>query len=157
MEGPTGDDPNPPYTEWPDLCNANLQQAIELPGIDPAALLTALKDGTAFPDVLPAAFIDFWFSALDDTFGSIGEGSRFRKDQLNGAYLMTWLMLWFQTSGQVLGCLPIPPVASPDADCGAEPPWVKGSVPPAQSIEQAIEQDVDEGKVICGVVLARAV
>lgn len=162
-----GDDPSPAYESWPSLCNANVQNQIELPGLDVVAVLDAIKNKTALPKVLPDDFTDFWYSALEDTFGPVPPSSRFsRQDppgsdspydangKLNRAYLFTWLILWFQTSGKVLGCNPAPPMAPPDDDCGANPPWVDATSPPPSDPENAIEEDVDEGEIICGIILA---
>lgn len=166
MNGETGDDSSPPYEEWPDLCSANLQQKIEVApgGSDPDAVLAAVKDGTGLPGTLPAEFVDFWFGALEGTFGDLGAGGRFRKDQFDRAYQLTWLMLWFQTSGDVLGCPRLDLKPPSPGGCGTKPDWVDtadakpagsgdtgtGPVPPQPSPMQ----DIDEGKVACGVALA---
>ena len=161
-----GEDPSPPYASWPSLCNANVQENIELPGLDAKALLDAIKNKTALPKILPDDFTNFWYSALEDTFGPVPPTSRFsRQDppgtgalydangKLNRAYLFTWLILWFQTSGKVLGCNPAPPMDPPDDDCGTNP-WEDPTSPPPTDPEQAIEEDVDEGEIICGIILA---
>lgn len=156
-----GDDPTPPYSDWRNLCNAELQKRIELPGIDPVEIMRRLIPGQPFPaNILPAAFGDYWFKAWKDAYGAPPLGTRFKADSLNGAYLMTWLVLWFQTSGDVFGCNPAPPMAPP-ADCGdatacswcdpaAPAEGGTGSTPP----EPEVESDPDVGKAITGALLA---
>lgn len=157
----TGDTPAPPYDTWPSLCDANLHRKLNLGAADPAepaALLTTVATQAPFPPMVPDDFAQHWFQAVQKSFGAsvpagVGAGS------LNGAYAMTWLMLWFQTSGAVLGILGCPPQGpQAPANCGKDKseldPFhvVNGTFtgpPPAD-----IDQDVDEGSFICGTILA---
>ena len=128
----TEDTPSPAYADWPSLCDANLQERIALDGIDLTTLLRCVKISTAFPqDVLPADFSAFWIGAYSDAYGApASTGPVTFPWFLNDAYLMTWLVLWFQTSGAVLGwfsCDGDNPVANcsfaesmtPPSNCGS--------------------------------------
>jgi hypothetical protein len=161
----TNETPTPGYELWPNLCSANMQQRIELPGIDPNALLAivtlAPSAPTSLPAILPSDFATFWFNTFKQVYGPLPTGSRFTEEGLNGAYLFTWLMLWFQTSGNGLGCNPAPPIAPPAGSCAANPPWVNavtsppgsggsGALPPQPSVQR----DPDTAEVACGIILA---
>jgi hypothetical protein len=71
-------------------------------------------------------------------------------------FLMAWMVLWFQTSGQVIGCLPstLPP---PPASCGANPTpppeTVPGTGSPSQ-LEPTPVHDPNKGAEVCGTILA---
>ena len=73
---------------------------------------------------------------------------------------MTWLMLWFQTSGAILGILDCrPKEPTPPGNCGKDkaeldpfktkPDGSAAGPPPAN-----IDEDVDETSYICGVILS---
>lgn len=153
-----GDIPNPSYDEWANLCDAKLQEKLELPGIDPVQIMECLRRGEPFPQVFPSEFGEFWFNAFSDAYGAPPEGSYVEPEALNGAYLMTWMVLWFQTSGEVLGCITAEPESTDD--CGEVPSWTdpttpgdadgSGSRPPSPGVET----DVDEGQVASGIILA---
>jgi hypothetical protein len=153
-----GDTPTPPYEAWPNLCDSNLQEKIGLPGIHPVDIMARLRPPQqSFPPVLPPEFAQFWVNAFSDAYGPPTPGSPIKAEALNGAYLMTWMVLWFQTSGAALGCNPAPPMAPPD-NCGDTPSWSdpnvpgdngSGQVPPAPEVETG----VDVGKVVCGIIL----
>jgi hypothetical protein len=154
----SGDTPNPPYATWHGLCNAGLQQKIALGGIDPKDVMDRLRNGDPFPAVLPPEFASFWMDAFHDAYGT--PVSRFRAEALNGAYVMTWMKLWFQTSGAVIGCNTPPPM-TPPGDCGDKPPWVDpftakpgdngdGTTPPTPRFEH----DPDVAEVVSGIILA---
>src|SRR5262249_31412749 len=106
----TDDNPTPPYKDWPNLCDANLQKKIAAGGPDALGLafakdlLSRIQGFRNFPEhELPDAFADFWMGAFAAAYGPPPPGSPFTPGALNNAYLMTWLVLWFQTSGEVLG------------------------------------------------------
>ena len=154
-----GDVPTPPYDQWPSLCSANLHDKIALGGTplttdDAVALMDTVKRAQPFPAVLPEDFANRWFEALQDAYGpAVPTGVT--PGALNGAYLMTWLMLWFRTSGTVFGCNLVAPVAPPDS-CGSAPgeldPFVPGpdggpSPPPPQP-------NIDHSPNVCGIILA---
>jgi hypothetical protein len=157
----SGDTPSPDYASWPGLCNAKLHERITVDPLDPVAVLAGLRDGTPFPKVLPDDFAAFWMDAWHGAYGS-APSPRFQADALNGAYVMTWMMLWFQTSGDVLGCNAAPPM-TPPGDCTdpTQPPWVDpntatpgdngtGSGPPSPTFEH----DPDTAEVVSGIILA---
>ena len=154
-----GDVPTPGYAQWPGLCDAKLHQKIQLGPLDPMDVMTRLRQGDAFPAALPADFSSYWMTAWHDAYGN--GISRFSEGALNGAYVMTWLKLWFQTSGDVLGCNPTPPLTPPAGCDGTQPPWVDpftaplgdngaGATPPAPTFDH----DPDVAEVVSGVVLA---
>lgn len=153
-----GDVPTPGYQTWPNLCDAKLHEKLEFSPIDPQAVMQAIWKAQPLPDVLPPEIGECLLDAFRDVYGDPGPDSHFKAEALNGAYLLTWLQLWFQTSGEGIGCNPLPPLAPP-AGCGGTPSWVDpnvpgdtggGSTPPSPSIES----DPDVGKIVSGILLA---
>lgn len=155
----TGDTPSPSYDQWPPLCGANLQKNLNLgPGdpVDPATILNHVLQ--PFPQVLPSDFAQSWVNVAQQTFGVLPPG--ITAGALNDAYLMVWLVLWFQTSGAVFACKLDQPIAPPDG-CGIDPseldPFQKGpgggpNVPPKANPDQDVSKDT--GAKICGIVMA---
>lgn len=155
----TDDNPSPPYDQWPSLCGANLQRNLNLgttDAVDPAALLDNIQ--APFPKVIPSDFASFWMTVAQQTFGSLPPG--ITAAAFNDAYVMTWLMLWFQTSGAVFGCNVAQPVAPPDG-CGIDQseldpfqqaPGGGPNLPPKTHPDQDVSTDT--GAEICGVVMA---
>ncbi len=153
-----GDTLTPGYANLVPLCRAKLQDRITLVPLDPVDVMNNLRQGNPFPAALPADFADYWMASWQDAYGPPPLGSRFRKAALNGAYCMTWMKLWFQTSGDVIGCQP-PPAGAPPGDCGPAPSWVDPNVPgdPGDGSGPAVpepESDPDVGEIVTGVILA---
>lgn len=159
----TGDIPNPPYEDWTNLCDADLHKKIELSEHDPQELMAKLYKNEPLSDTvyLTSGFGQYWISAFKETYNNpdatVGD---LEPSDLNDAYLLTWLILWFQTSSDGLGCN-IQPEISPSVDCGEEPSWVTpeasdegGTVTVPAPPEPEIESDPDVGKIISGVILA---
>jgi hypothetical protein len=127
MQGDVPSPTSPQYPDWPFLCDANLQDKLTLDPtnpIKPIDLLNTVGGTGSFPaqHVVPDDFAQSWFEVVQQTYDqatplNVGAGS------LNGAYLMTWLMLWFQSSGAllgILGCRPVEPI-QPPGGCGVDP------------------------------------
>ncbi|HWV24331.1 MAG TPA: hypothetical protein VNZ58_09070, partial [Thermomicrobiales bacterium] len=154
----SGDTPSPPYEKWGSLCDANLQKRLEVGSIDPVDIMQHLREGTPFPKLLADDFAKYWMDAWIDAYGAPPLGSRFGADKLNGAFIMTWMKLWFETSGEVIGCNPAPPMAPP-GNCNDAPSWVDPNVPgdngngQQPSIPEP-ESDPDVGEIVTGVILA---
>jgi hypothetical protein len=152
------DAPSPPYDQWPNLCAANLHEKIELEPLDPVDVMKRIKLFQPFPEnALPPEFAAFWIDAFAETYGAPPPGSPVTVSGLNGAFVMTWLVLWFQTGGAVLGCNLTEPLAPPQG-CGDAPaeldPFQTGPdggplLPP----KPEPDTDIDEGAVVCGIVL----
>ncbi|MHB8268780.1 hypothetical protein [Bradyrhizobium sp.] len=170
-----GDDGNPTTspTEWGySLCNAQLHQAIDVTGgaLDgPTAasavvqnvnsgtpLFTGGASGGLLAPPLPTDFADFWMSAWNDAYNS---STVFKPEALQTGYLMMWLMLWFQTSGQVIGCLSTTAPQPPDASCDSSTyATQQAASTPGQGsptdLEPTPEHDPRTGETVCGVILA---
>ena len=151
----SGDTPTPAYDSWPGLCNASLQDKIALPGLDTANPLNNLTNSV---QVISSDFNAFWFGAFEKVYGPRPSNTRFPNGSLNSAYIMTYLVLWFQTSGSLVGCNP-PPPAAPPPGASPQPSWVNptnpgsngdGSVPP----DPSVEKQPDIGEIVCGALLA---
>jgi hypothetical protein len=151
----TGDTPNPAYANWPGLCNASLHNTIALPGLDTTNPINNLTNGV---EVISSDFNAFWFGAFESVFGPRPANTRFPNGSLNAAYIMTYLVLWFQTSGTLVGCNP-PPPAAPPPGASPQPSWVDptnpgsngaGSVPP----NPTVQRDPNIGEIVCGAILA---
>lgn len=151
------DTPAPPYPQWPDLCSANLQLKIELKPMDPAQLLVLVKQNKDLPaDVLPSDFAALWFDAFTNAYpGSHPPG--ITAGGLNAAYQMTWLMLWFQTSGEVIGCKLDKPV-EPPGNCGLDTTELDPFKPAAgggPTLPPTFDGDLeDDDAEVCGILLA---
>jgi len=157
---PTNGVPNPLYTNWPNVCEANLQKKIELPGLSVDAMFDAIRTNGMVPAVLPSSFVEFWQKAFNTAYGPPDVNSPIaNSDNIQSACAMTWLILWIQTSGEAIPCIPGDQIDYPD-DCGTRPPWVfvdgsaitgNGTVnaPPAPSRDT----DPSVSEVISGIVL----
>lgn len=154
----SGDTPVPAYQSWPNLCGANLHELIEMVPVDAAALLETVRTEGAFSEDLPPAFTELWFEAFKRTYGAGAAAGRFGASSLNGAYLMTWLKLWFRTSGDVFGCDPASP-GDPPGDCGDSPGDLDPFTPtssggPTLPPEPEIDYHEDDATKVCGILLA---
>jgi hypothetical protein len=149
--------PNPLYTNWPNLCESNLQQRIQLPGISVDGVLQSIRDNQPVPAILPQEFVEFWQKAYQTTYGTLPPG--LDKDGLQSAYAMQWLILWLQTSGDVVPCIPPDQINYPD-NCGSRPDWVaadgsvvvNGQVVAPPQPERKSNPSIAE--IISGIVLA---
>ena len=157
------------YGSWPSLCRSGLHRAIEVAeGLDPETVARAVVAEEALPTALPEEFTDYWVRAWQGAYGPgdltvNGPQALFTADRLQAAYLMTWLVLWFQTSGDMIGCNPVP--GAPPAACGSSPTppnWVDPTVTNPVTGDRSgpegphpnLDPDVDE--IICGLLLALA-
>ncbi|MGD7186812.1 hypothetical protein ACQCRI_21495 [Ralstonia pseudosolanacearum] len=150
-----------PYTDWPNLCAQELHKTVELPGagFDPVQMMKDLRLGNALGTALPAEFTAWWLNAYETVYGDLGTNRpQMDADKLNDAYAMAWLVLWFQTSRESLGCNAVAPVAP--TNCGGAPPWSNpvvpgdagagvGGPPPPE-----IDKKVKPGNVVCAIILA---
>lgn len=150
-----------PYTDWPNLCAQELHKTVELPGagFDPVQMMKDLHLGNALGTALPAEFTAWWLNAYETVYGDLGTNRpQMDADKLNDAYAMAWLVLWFQTSRESLGCNAVAPVAP--TNCGGAPPWSNpvvpgdagagvGGPPPPE-----IDKKVKPGNVVCAIILA---
>jgi len=158
----TGPAPKP-YTPWPNLCAAELNKKIQIPGasFDPDGLLSSLLKEQALAAQLPSFFVDYFLSAYDSVYQNLDpRRPKLDAGTLQDGYAMTWLVLWFQTSPQSLGCQDTAPM--PSAACGTPPSWTTPasggsggsggavSTPPAPSIDPKIKPE----NVICAIILS---
>jgi hypothetical protein len=162
---PENNKPEPSYDKWPSLCNAGLQDWIDLTGgLDPLAVAqTVVLDdpvNSPLPPPLPDDFINFWLDAWTTAYGN-PTPALFTARRLQTGFLLTWLVLWFQTSGNVVGCNPNP--GSPPDTCGDNknpPDWVDptqtnpATGQPFQPQEPTPTHDPNIGEIICGAILA---
>lgn len=151
--------PAPLYTNWPNVCQAALHKKIELPGLSPDGMLAAVRDSNPVPSVLDASFVTYWLKAYELAYGPPASDGGVDGPGLQSAFAMTWLILWLQTSGEAIPCVPGDQINYPD-DCGAVPPWVaadgsittgNGTVTPAPQASQDTDPGVAE--VISGIAL----
>ncbi len=158
------DVPDPPYDQWTSLCSAGLQDLIDLTGgQDPATVAEAVVSGQPLPDIaaLDAFANDFWLPAWSAANGNPAAPVFTAQGLLTG-YYMLWLVLWFQTSGAVVGCNPAPS-ATPPSTCGDNPQTPDWTDPtttnpvtgqPFLPQEPTPQHDPNLGEVICGAILA---
>jgi len=158
--------PEPPYDQWPSLCSAGLQTWIDLTnGLDPVTVAqTVVIDDPVnhpLPTPLPNDFVNFWLNAWNTAYGNPSP-ALFTVERLQAGYLLTWLQLWFQTSGAVVGCNPAPN-ATPPSTCGnntSPPPWIDptqtnpATGQPFQPQQPTPKHDPNVGEIICGAILA---
>jgi hypothetical protein len=116
----TSDEPTPPYEQWPGVCNAGLMELMDLtPGLDAETMARRVVAEEMLQHVLPHDFVQFWLDAWTAAYNP-KDAPLFTADRLQVAYLMLWITLWFQTSGDVIGCNTAPDPTPPDA-CGDHP------------------------------------
>ena len=150
-----------PYDQWHALCGANLQKKLNLGPNDPHDandLLRILGQAAdELPHPIPPAFADLWMEAFHDTYGFADVPPGFVSTALNLAYCNTWLMLWVQTSGEVLDCDP-GSIKPPDT-CGKDADELSpfkadehGNPTPAPPAK--FDEDVDVDKLICAAIEA---
>jgi hypothetical protein len=150
-----------PYTPWPNLCDGELHSRIEVPGtaFDPDDLMENLRLEQPLGSALPEFFTDYFVQCYDDVYGDLGSNRpKLDADILQDAYAMTWLVLWFQTSPDSLGCHHTAPVAP--SSCGGAPSWTNPVVPgdagggvggpPAPSIDPKVKPE----NIVCAILLA---
>jgi hypothetical protein len=159
--------PTPAYSTWPGLCSAGLHRLIAISGgtLEPIAVAEkVVADTPASPqlplpaDALPAdwtTFTTLWMQAWEEAYaGEITPPALFTAERLQVGYLMTWLVLWFQTSGEVVGCNK-PPSMTPPAACGSNPtppPWTPAVSPsgtPYTPTHPNPNVSPDVGMIIC--------
>lgn len=149
-----------PYNSWPNLCDQDLHKRIQFPGVtlDAVDVMEKLRLATALTTALPGAFVSFWMGAYDDVYGDLGpDRPQVTADTLQDAYGLAWLVLWFQTSPESLGCHHTMPAAP--TDCGSAPSWTNPAVPgdngtgvgpPAPSVDPKVKPL----NVVCAIILA---
>ncbi len=155
------DEPSVPYDQWPSLCAAQLHDWIDITGgaLDPTAVAQAVVEDNAaanpLPTPLPTQFTDFWMNAFNLTYAD-ADASPFTAEGLQAGYLLTWIVLWFQTSGAVVGCNPEPPLGL--VPC-AEPNWAAPGVNPENGQPYTPAQpspswNPNVGQSVCGLLAA---
>ena len=157
------DDPTPAYADWPALCGARLHDGVDLTGgLVAETIGRSVVAEEALPHVLPPEFTAFWVNAWTAAY-SVQDAPLFTEDRLQVAYLMLWLQLWFQTSGDVVGCNPAPPDGPPEACEDKTPPvWVDPTLTdpktnaPFKAPPPRAKHDPDVGEVVSGILLAVA-
>ncbi|RYZ42485.1 MAG: hypothetical protein EOO71_07635 [Myxococcaceae bacterium] len=157
------DVPTPAYAEWPGLCDARLHDLVDFTGgLDAEAVGRSIVAEEALPHVLPQEFTAFWVDAWTAAYPG-QEAPLFTRDRVQVAYLLLWVQLWFQTSGDVVGCNPPPPAEPPDACTDKTPPtWVDPTLidpqtnAPFKAPTPKAKHDPDVGEIISGILLALA-
>jgi hypothetical protein len=151
-----------PYASWPNLCAAELQTLITVPGaaFDADTLLERLRTEQALGTALPGFFTDYFIQAYDQVYGDLSpRRPKLDGDILQDGYAMTWLVLWFQSSTESIGCHHTAPIA-PSA-CGTPPTWTSPTVgggegsggvttPPAPEIDPKVKP----ANIVCAIILA---
>lgn len=151
-----------PFAPWRSLCNGKLHSWIDMTngGWDYEAVARAMAAEQTLPEMLPADFAGFWMDAFTQAYGTVTP-QLFSEARLQQAYAALGTVLWFQTSGSVIGCNPIP--GGPPDSCGASaapPEWVDPTVTnpatgaPFQPPVPEAESDPDIAKIISGIILA---
>lgn len=150
-----------PYAPWPHLCDGQLNTRIEIPGAAFVAddLMEKLRLEQPLASALPAFFTDYFVQCYDQVYGDLGTNRpKLDAATLQDAYAMTWLVLWFQTSPESLGCHHTAPLAP--TSCGGAPSWTNPVVPgdagggiggpPSPSIDPKVKPE----NIVCAILLA---
>jgi hypothetical protein len=115
-----------------------------------------VQDSKPFPVLLPPDFGTFWVQAYSDAYGAPTPDSPVKPEILNDAYIMTWLMLWFQTDS--LGCNPAPNM-TPPTGCD-KPSWADPSIPgdggtgKGPPVQGGGYEQTNTAEEVCGWILA---
>lgn len=149
-----------PYAAWPQMCSANLQDRIMVPGpaFDITALMDNLRLNQPLQAALPASFTAYWLDCYETVYAGLdGDRPAVTAEFLQDAFAFTWLVLWFQTSPQSLGCHHTAP-ATPGA-CGTPPAWVTAIVSGGGSggitlPPPTIDPKIKPENIICAILLA---
>jgi hypothetical protein len=150
-----------PFAAWRPLCNARLHTWIDVTGggWDFESVASDMARNRPLPDMLPASFTAFWVRAFGRAYGTVTP-PLFTERRLQVAYAALGTVLWFQTSGVVIGCNPLP--GAPPAACngGTPPDWIDPTQtnpatggpfePPAPNAEH----QPDVAKIVSGIILA---
>jgi len=159
MDGPV---PRPFYTDWPNVTGSRLHTRIEIGSPNAEKLLDAVRDNIAFPNLLPDDFVTYWKTAFETTYGPAVPDGQADEKAIQSAYAMAWLVLWAQTSGELLPSVPIDQINYPDS-CGPRPEWVAadgsiavgtapgGVIPPPDASE---DTDPSIAEIISGIIAA---
>ncbi len=155
----TGDTPTPGYDTWPNLCDKELHKKIELPGVvfSPEEVMEKLRLSEALPANLPDQFVEYWISAYEKVYDDFGGlKPKVTPDTMQDAYAMSWLVIWFQTSKESLGCHAMMPV---NFDfCNEAPAWTNPANQPGGGAggglpAPTINPTIDAGAVGCAIFL----
>ena len=133
-----------------------------MPGaaLDPDTLLELLRTEQPLGTALPGFFTDYFTDAYDSVYGDLDpRRPKLDADILQDGYAMSWLVLWFQSSAESLGCHAVAP-AAPGA-CADPPAWTTPSAaggpggggittPPAPEIDPKVKPL----NVVCAIILA---
>lgn len=149
-----------PYSSWPNLCDQELHRRIQLPGVslDARDVMEKLRLGNALATALPPDFVSYWTSAYDAVYGDLGEHRpQVTADSLQDGYALAWLVLWFQTSPESIGCHHTMPAAP--TDCGGAPSWTNPAVPGDSGSgvgppPPSVDPKVKPLNVVCAILLA---
>lgn len=147
----TGDTPEPPYEDWPELCAASLHEKIDLGhGIEGMSLVDAVLgtdvDGNAVPEPSSDdldALANFLSETAQEVYGEFGQlpfvqfdiAHDFSAQAFRRAYLGLSAVLWLQTSGEGPVCARGLTLEPPDACYENPPSWVtefEGSPQPSK-------------------------
>lgn len=158
----TGPAPKP-YTPWPNLCEEELQDMVSVPGaaFDPDDLMRSLRLEQPLGTALPRFFVSYFIDAYDAVYADLDpRRPKLDEETLQDGYAMTWLVLWFQSSVESLGCHALAPTAP--SDCNDPPAWTNptsaggGSggggitTPPAPEIDPKVKP----ANIVCAIILA---
>ncbi len=157
----SGDTPSPSFADWPGLCAAGLHNVVDVTGggVDHEANARAMADDQPVPHLLPDDFVDFWLESFTSVYGTTGT-VQFTAASLQKAYTAVLTMLWFQTSGAVIGCNN--PPGAPPGTCGdaGAPNWVDPTQTnpatggPFLPAAPSPESDPDIAEIVSGIILA---
>ncbi|HZZ62894.1 MAG TPA: hypothetical protein VFE63_17315 [Roseiarcus sp.] len=159
--------PEPSYDQWTSpscaLCAAKLHAWVDLTGgADPSTIAAAVVAAQPLPaisdieDFATNIWLPAWKAANNNPAAPIFDAAG-----LSTAHYMLWLVLWFQTSGDVIGCNP--PPGAPPKSCGdnpTPPDWIDPTKTnpvtgqPFQPQQPTPKHDPNVGEVICGAILA---
>ncbi len=156
--------PVPTYTNWPNVLGGALHKKIELAGMDQGVILDCIRDKTVLPNYLPQDFVDYYVNSFNQVYRPTNAApeTRVTTEAVQTSFAMTWLVLWIQTSGEVLQSIPPDQIPYPD-DCGVRPDWVAvdgavalggqpgGLVRPDKA---TFERDPSIAEIISGIALA---
>jgi hypothetical protein len=159
-----GDDPKPPYSDWRGLCNASLHRLIEVAGaLDAEDISRKVVADQPLPFALPSDFVSFWLETWTAVYGKT-DAPLFTPNRVQTGYTMLWLTLWFQTSGEVIGCNPAPNPFPPSA-CGDHPQAPNWTDPtkvnpqtgkPFEVPQPTAKHDPDVAEIVSGAAMALA-
>jgi hypothetical protein len=151
-----GDEPSPAYANWSTICEANLQDEINVGGLTEASgndvpdavKAVATGDLGTLPDTFPSDLANLLVNAINAAYPAGTQPlAGFSSDSIKQSFVGAFAVYWFMTSGA--GPMSYNALGDAPTDCTTEPSWITAGGSPSPQ-----ESGLNTGGAACAVVLA---